>query len=173
VIATLLLLTCLTRAAAIEQGDAAQAVRAALDARDFARAEALMDEVDGGARPLLDARMRFEVGDFVECTRIAAAALATAPDSQHRELAWWGSKAALWLQDARGAEIWTARLTDLCVGDPAWESVAREYSALADGLARGADDERRALDASRWTVAAFVLLSGAGALLIAWRGARR
>ncbi len=168
-----LLLSCVARTALSVQGDAADVVRAALDARDYRRADAVMNDVEGGARPLLEARMRFEVGDFVECTRIAAAALATAPTSQHRELAWWGAKASLWLQDARGAEIWTARLTDVSVGDPAWESVADDYAALAAGLASSAADERRALDASHWTVAAILLSTAASVLFSTWRSDRR
>lgn len=148
---------------------AADAVRSALEVHDYRRAESLLEEVPAGERPLLAARVRFEVGDFVGCTRVAADALATATADQRRELTWWGAKAALWLQDAAGAEAWTAQLTQSSAGDAAWESVARDYAALAAELSRGADDERRALATSRWTVAVGVVLVAGLSLTMAMR----
>lgn len=166
-----LVLMCAARIALAVQVDSADAVRAALDSHDYRRAEALMGDVAIDARPLLDARLHFEVGDFVGCTRIASAALSTTPTEQHRELAWWGAKAALWLQDAPGAQAWTARLSEASVGDAAWESIARDYAALGAQLSRGSSDERRALATSRWTVAIMVLLTCAGTVRAFWREA--
>jgi hypothetical protein len=149
---------------------AADEVRRALDARDFRRAEALVEGLRGDERPLLEARLRFEVGDFVGCTSVAAAALQSAPANQVRELTWWGAKAALWLQDAAGAQAWTSRLTHASATDAAWEGVARDYAARAAELAAGADDESRALRTSRWTVAIGALFVVALTLVGARRG---
>ena len=158
-----------TQQGTVDTVAAVDALRGALDARDYRRAEVLLDAVAAGERALLEARFRFEVGDFVGCTRVAAAALVSAPAAQHQELAWWGAKAALWLQDAAGAEAWTKRLTETTAGDAAWEGVAREYADLADELARGSEEERRALGTSRWTVAVGALLAGTLTLAAACR----
>lgn len=153
----------------IDAGAAVDAMRGALDARDYRRAQVLLDDLAAGERPLLEARFRFEVGDFVGCTSVAAAALTTAPAEQQRELAWWGAKAALWLQDADGAQAWTNLLARSTAGDAAWESVASDYAALSAELARGAGDERRALRTSHWTVAIGAVLVCAFALAAARR----
>jgi hypothetical protein len=140
----------------------------ALAAGEFRRAWALAEQLhEPVRRARAEAQIRYQAGDPSGALAAAEAGLARAP--AELELLFYASGAALWMQEAEPALLYTGRLEGALdqaqlasEARDAWQATARSHRGDAEALARKEAARDRAV-----SVARAVSLFGLGAALAA------